>query len=114
MYVRLLYIFICVRLPASSIIKQVKTMATARLDMRIDVEDKANAEKAAALLGKKNLTEYVTQLIRQNAEEVIREHETITVKNTVFDRFIAACDAVAAPNKKLRAAATRTKKRGFK
>lgn len=56
----------------------------------------------------------MTQLIRQDAEAVIREHETITVKNTVFDRFIAACDSAAAPNKKLRAAAKRTKKRGFK
>lgn len=53
MYVRLLYLLIYARLPASLMIKQAETMATARSDMRIDDEDKANAEKAAALLGKK-------------------------------------------------------------
>ena len=88
-------------------------MATARLDMRIDEDLKAEAEKAAALLGMKSLTEYVVGLVRENAEAVIREHETITLKGDVFDRFMAACEAADAPNTKLRAAVERAKDKGF-
>ena len=51
-----------------------------------------------------SLTEYVVRLIEKDAKQVIAEHESITVKNDVFDRFMAACDAVEAPNKKLRKA----------
>ncbi len=79
-------------------------MATSRIDMRIDEKVKAAAEKAAVLKGMKSLTEYVVRLIEQDAEQVIREHESITVENDVFDRFIAACDAARAPNDKLRKA----------
>ena len=81
--------------------------------MRIDGATKANAEKAAALLGKKNLSEYVTQLIRENAEAVIREHSSMVLDDDVFDRFMAACDAAAAPNEKLRKAVARSKSQDF-
>lgn len=79
-------------------------VSTTRIDMRIDESVKAAAEKAAALKGMKSLTEYVVRLIEKDAAAVIREHESITVKDDVFDRFIAACDAADAPNKKLREA----------
>ena len=65
-------------------------MATARLDMRLDNEVKANAEKAAALLGYKSLTDYLVSLMRENSEKVIAEHESMTVENDVFDRFMQA------------------------
>lgn len=79
-------------------------MATSRIDMRIDDAIKAAAEKAAALEGMKSLTEYVVRLIEQDAERVIREHESITVADDVFDRFMSACEAAEAPNEKLREA----------
>jgi len=77
-------------------------MATTRIDMRVDEALKAAAEKAAALKGMKSLTEYVVRLIEHDAEQVIREHGSITVQDDVFDRFIAACEAADAPNQKLR------------
>ena len=79
-------------------------MATTRIDMRLDEAVKVAAEKAAALKGMKSLTEYVVRLIEKDSEQVIREHESITLKDDVFDRFITACDAAEAPNKKLREA----------
>ena len=79
-------------------------MATSRIDMRIDETVKAAAEKAAALEGVKSLTEYVVRLIEKDSQRVIREHESITLKDDVFDRFIRACDAVQAPHQKLREA----------
>ncbi|VAW72926.1 hypothetical protein MNBD_GAMMA13-211 [hydrothermal vent metagenome] len=88
-------------------------MATSRIDMRIDDAIKAAAEKAAALKGINSLTEYVVRLIEQDAREVIKEHESITVKDDIFDRFMSACEAAEAPNQKLREAAEFAKGKGF-
>ena len=79
-------------------------MATSRIDMRVDQTIKAAAEKAAALEGVKSLTEYVVRLIEKDSQRVIKEHESITLKDDVFDRFIRACNAAQAPHQKLRAA----------
>ncbi|TVQ66328.1 MAG: DUF1778 domain-containing protein [Oceanospirillales bacterium] len=76
-------------------------MATARLDIRLDEEVKAKAEKAAALLGLKSLTEYVVRLMDEDATHVIAEHESITVKDNVFDEFVVACEKSKAPNRAL-------------
>ena len=79
-------------------------MTTSRIDMRVDETIKAAAGKAAALEGVKSLTEYVVRLIEKDSQRVIKEHESITLKDDVFDRFIRACDAAQAPDQKLRAA----------
>lgn len=82
---------------------EVTIMATlTRMDMRIDESVKAAAEKAAALKGMKSLTEYVVGLIKEDAEQVIKQHESITLKGDVFDRFVAAFEAADAPNEKLK------------
>ncbi len=73
-------------------------MATARFDMRLDKRVKAKAEKAAALLGLKSLTEYVVRLMDENASRVIAEHTDITVEDDVFDRFMHACEEARKPN----------------
>lgn len=89
-------------------------MATARLDIRLDEEIKAKAEKASALLGLKSLTEYVVRLMDDDATQVISEHEGITVDVNVFDQFMVACDEAKAPNKALLEAADFAKNGGFK
>jgi uncharacterized protein (DUF1778 family) len=89
-------------------------MATARLDIRLDEEIKAKAEKASALLGLKSLTEYVVRLMDEDSTQVISEHESITVEANVFDQFMAACDEAKAPNKALLEAAAFTKSGEFK
>lgn len=89
-------------------------MASSRLDMRIDDAVKAAAEKAAALQGMKSLTEYVVRLIKVDAERVIREHESITLEDNVFDRFMNACEAAEAPNRKLQDALQFTKEKGIR
>ena len=73
-------------------------MATARMDMRLDENIKAKAEKASALLGLASLTEYVVRILDADATRVIAEHESIKVSDDIFDRFMAACDAARAPN----------------
>lgn len=88
-------------------------MATARLDIRLDEEIKAKAEKASALLGLKSLTEYVVRLMDEDASHVIAEHESITVKDNVFDEFLEACEKAQSPNNALFEAAVFTKKKRF-
>ncbi len=89
-------------------------MATARLDIRLDEEIKAKAEKASALLGLKSLTEYVVRLMDEDASHVIEEHESITVQDSVFDEFLAACEQAHAPNRALSDAAKFTDESGIK
>jgi len=84
-------------------------MAITRFDMRLDEEIKAKAEKASALLGLKSLTEYIVRLIDDNATRVIAQHESITVEDDVFDRFINACEEIRKPNEALMDAASFTK-----
>ena len=89
-------------------------MATARLDIRLDEEIKAKAEKATALLGLKSLTEYVVRLMDEDATHVIAEHESLVVKNSVFDEFMVACDKAKAPNQALLDAAKLTDESGIR
>ena len=89
-------------------------MATARLDMRLDENVKVKAEKAAALLGLKSLTEYVVRLMDDDASRVITEHSSITVENDVFDRFMHACEEARKPNRALLNALTYTKEQDIK
>ncbi len=89
-------------------------MATSRIDMRIDESVKAAAEKAAALEGMKSLTEYVVRLIEKDSQRIIKEHESITVEDDVFDRFILACNTAKAPNQKLREAKKLAQRKGIK
>jgi uncharacterized protein (DUF1778 family) len=87
-------------------------MTASRIDMRIDDSVKAAAEKAAALLGMRSLTEYVVRLIEADANRVIREHSSLVLQNDVFDRFMDACEAAPPPNAKLREALEFSKKLG--
>ena len=89
-------------------------MAAARIDMRLEEAIKLKAEKAAALIGLKSLTEYVSKLMDEDASRVISQHETMTIEDDVFDRFVIACDSASTPNKALKDALELTKKSGIK
>lgn len=89
-------------------------MATTRIDMRLDEAVKAKAEKAAALLGMKSLTEYIVTLMDENATSVIAEHESMVIENDLFDRFISACDEAKAPNQALKEAVKKSREFGIK
>jgi len=89
-------------------------MATTRFDMRLEEDIKTKATKASALLGMKSLTEYVSKLMDDNATVVIAQHESITIKDDIFDRFVDACKEVRKPNKALSDAAAFTKEQGIK
>ncbi len=89
-------------------------MATSRLDLRLDEEIKAKAEKASALLGLRSLTDYVVRLIDEDSTLVIDKYESITVEDNAFDRFHEACDKAKTPNKALLSALALTEEKGIK
>lgn len=89
-------------------------MATARIDMRLDEEIKAKAEKASALLGLRSLTEYVVRLMDEDSTRVISEHSGMIVEEDIFDRFMNACEDADAPNKALIEAKNYTDKQNIK
>lgn len=89
-------------------------MATTRLDLRLDEEIKAKAEKASALLGLKSLTEYVVRLMEEDADKVIQHYESITVEGDVFDRFVEACEKAGTPNQTLQDALAFSENKGIK
>lgn len=88
-------------------------MATTRIDIRLDENIKAKAEKASALLGE-SLSSYITNLMNEDASKVIARHESMTVRDDIFDRFIEACAEVTKPNKTLSDAVKFTNKQGIK
>ncbi len=89
-------------------------MATTRLDLRLDEEIKAKAEKASTLLGLKSLTEYVVKLMDEDSTQVIKHYESVTIKDDLFDSFIHACDQAKAPNDALKEALAFNEQKGVK
>ncbi len=89
-------------------------MATARFDMKLDLEIKEKAEKASALLGLRSLKEYVVRLMEEDANKVIAEYESITVQDNVFDRFMDACENAKQPSQTLSDAVAFTSEQGIK
>ena len=89
-------------------------MATARLDLRLDEEIKAKAEKASALLGLKSLTEYVVRLMEEDADQVIEKYENFTIEGDTFDRFVDACNKAKAPNQSLKDALVFSDSKGIR
>ncbi|PKL78979.1 MAG: DUF1778 domain-containing protein [Candidatus Melainabacteria bacterium HGW-Melainabacteria-1] len=88
-------------------------MASTRLDIRLDEAIKEKAEKAAALLGLKSLTEYVVRLMDQDATQVIAQHENLVIADNLFDQFMQACETTEPPNQALRDAAAFTQEQGL-
>lgn len=88
-------------------------MKQARLELRLDPDIKAKAEKASALLGLKSLTEYVVKVIDENASQVVANHEKLILENDLFDRFAQACIQANPPNQALKDAFKFSKKQGF-
>ena len=45
---------------------------------------------------KSAVRKYVVRLIEKDSQRVIKEYESVTLKDDVFDRFILACEAAQA------------------
>jgi len=85
-----------------------------RIDLRVDLETKQIAERAAAVLGCASLTEYITRLIKENSPKIIKKQTEIKLTNQQFDHFIKACeDTQLKPSNEILAAANLLDKEGL-
>lgn len=85
--------------------------AEARINVRLSGELKQTIEEAAAALGQ-TVSEFTVSTIVREARQVLQEARVTRLSNRDRDRFLAALDAAdAKPNRALRAAARRYKKR---
>mgnify|MGYP000491572394 CR=1 FL=1 len=82
--------------------------ATARLDMRIDPQLRADVERAATLMGARSLSEFVTLALREKTQQILESHERLILSNQAFDDFFAACTLDSKPSKVLQDAARET------
>lgn len=89
------------------------SLARERIEMRVDVETKQLAERAAAALGCASLTEFMVRLIRDNAPAILQQQSAIQLTAEQFDRFLAVCESEPARYEVLQDAARRLDEEGF-
>lgn len=74
-----------------------------RLNIRCDSHSRQLLDKAASYVHV-SISEFVLSHALASAEQVVREHESITLKPQDFDAFLAALDEPATPNEALKRA----------
>jgi uncharacterized protein (DUF1778 family) len=84
--------------------KMVKEKVT-RFDTRISIEQKRLFEKAAALGGFRNLTNFVIVTVQNRANEIIKEQERIIASSRDMEIFFEALTNPIEPNNDLLSAA---------
>jgi uncharacterized protein (DUF1778 family) len=84
-----------------------------RYEMQWDEETYILAERAARAAGLSSIKAYVTQLVRQNAPEVLEAYSSTHLTNAQFDAFCHAFDNPPPPTAKLRKAAEKLDQEGF-
>lgn len=87
-----------------------ETIKQQRMHIRLDSLSKQKLERAAAYVHK-SLSEFVLGQALHAADEVIHEHETMTLSQNDWDVFMDTLENPPKPNAKLKRAFTEHKKR---
>ena len=82
----------------------------ARFDTRLSKEQKLFFERAAAIGGYRNLTDFVILSAQEKAREIIKERETIIASERDSEIFFDAIIKTSKPNKNLVSASKEYKK----
>lgn len=77
------------------------TTKTARFDARLTLEQKEFFERAAALGGYRNLTDFIIKVSKREAEKIIEKNEEMIATNRDKKIFFNAMISAAEPNEKL-------------
>ena len=85
---------------------------TERIEARFPADLKVLAERAALASGY-TLTDYLANLVRNDAPQRLRAHSEIELTNHQFDHFIQACELAAKPSQKIIDAARKLDSEGF-
>ncbi len=87
-----------------------ETAKQERMHIRLDTLSKQKLERAAAY-AHKSLSEFVLGQALHAADEVIQEHETLTLSEADWETFLDALENPPRPNAKLKQAFAEHKKR---
>jgi uncharacterized protein (DUF1778 family) len=87
-----------------------ETLKQQRMHIRLDSLSKQKLERAAAYVNK-SLSEFVVGQALHAADEVIHEHETLTLNQADWDLFLDALENPPKPSAKLKRAFAEHKKR---
>jgi len=71
------------------------------INMKAEPEVRSLIDRAARLL-RLNRTEFVLETVIQRAEEIILDHQLISIDKDRFDRFVTALDVSPADNPRLK------------
>jgi uncharacterized protein (DUF1778 family) len=82
------------------------TLKENRLNIRCDSHTRQLLDKAASY-ARVSISEFVLSHALASAQQVVQEHESITLKPKDFEAFMAALDAPAKPNAALKRALKR-------
>ena len=85
---------------------------TERIEARFPADLKALAERAALASGY-TLTDYLANLVRNDAPKRLKAQSEIALTNAQFDHFIKVCEAAPAPSEKILNTALKLDKEGF-
>jgi uncharacterized protein (DUF1778 family) len=86
------------------------TVKQERMHIRLDALSKQKLERAATY-AHKSLSEFVLGQALHAADEVILEHETLTLSEADWETFLDALESPPKPNEKLKQAFAEHKKR---
>lgn len=85
---------------------------TERVEARFSPEVKVLAERAALASGC-TLTDYLANLVRQDAPKRLKAKSEIELSNQQFDYFIQVCEEAGKPSQSILAAAKKLDQEGF-
>lgn len=85
---------------------EASTLKENRLNIRCDSHTRQLLDKAANY-SRVSISEFVLSHALASAQQVVQEHESITLKPKYFEAFMAALDAPAKPNAALKRALKR-------
>lgn len=71
------------------------------INMKAEPEVRSLIDRAARLL-RLNRTEFVLETVIQRAEEIILDHQLISIDKDRFDRFVTALDTSPTDNPRLK------------
>jgi uncharacterized protein (DUF1778 family) len=83
--------------------------ATARFDLKMDIEEKAIVSRAASLLGT-TMASFVRIAAKEKAQALLNQEMRITISNKDFESFVLALNGEFAPNPALKKAMNAARK----